>query len=355
MAASRLRDSLSELLDTAAPTNQRNYQDELLEELANDTDVEVPSIRTRAEADAWILYCHLLLRIEVHKELSLEQGDLVRRFGNDDDAIDEISSIDDEGRVWLRGRGGRLWPDQLEVVARASQDDDEAANARRIAANRRAASVTQMLTVARQHELEPFCPAEQATVDNLERLCDVIDSASDERPIQRYLDAHPQLLASVLSGSRRYVRSKVRLGGKYETDYMLAEVDSAGFGWIYVELETPSSPVILKSGEDLHDKARTGVSQIKNWREWIADNLELARRPIAEDGLGLAGIRPRDAGLVLVGRRQSLYDDPRNVRRQLREDARIYVRTYDWLIEAIGESLSSMGLPRGMSYYLSRY
>lgn len=355
VAAAWLRDGLSDALAMAAPSGQSDKQREWLEDLAHDTNVKVPKTRTRAEVEAWIQHCFLLLRIQAHQKLGLERGDLVRRFEDDDDAIDEVSSIDGKGRVWLRGRGGQRWPDQLEIVARASECDDEAVQARRIAANRRAASVTQMLTVARQQELDPFYPTEQATVKDLERLRDVIDSASDERPIQRYLDAHPQLLASILSGSRRYVRSKVRLGGKYETDYMLAEVDSAGFDWIYVELETPKSPVILKSGEDLHDKARTGVSQIKNWREWIADNLELARRPIAEDGLGLAGIRQRDAGLVLVGRRQSLYADPRNVRRQLREDARIYVRTYDWLIEAIGGSLSSTGLPRGMSYYLSRY
>ena len=153
--------------------------------------------------------------------------------------------------------GGRLWPDQLEVLARASQDDDEATRARRIAANRRATSVTEMMTRARQRELETSCPAEPATEDDLEGLCDVIDNAGDERPIQAFLDAHPQLLASVLSGPHRYVRSKVRMGGKYETDFMLADVDSVGFHWIYVELETPNSPVILKSGKDLHDKAQS--------------------------------------------------------------------------------------------------
>ena len=78
VAASRLRDSLSELLDTAASTNQNDYQDELLEELANDADVEVPKAsehRPRQTPGFCIAVC--CLRIEVHKELSLEQGDLV--------------------------------------------------------------------------------------------------------------------------------------------------------------------------------------------------------------------------------------------------------------------------------------
>lgn len=354
VADSKLRDRLSELLDTAAPSDPKPYQRDLLKRLADEADVAMPVTQTRAEADAWIWHCNLLLRIRAHEEHRLERGDLVRRFGDFDDAIGKVSSIDSEGRVWLQGRGLRLWPDQLEIVARARDDDDEAATARLIADNRRAASTIQQLTLARQSELEAYSPPEPATADDLKGLRAVIDSADCEEPIQRYLDDHPQLLASLLSGSHRYVRSQVQLGGKYVPDYMLAEVDSTGFRWIYVELETPNSPVILKNGKDLHDKARTGVNQIKHWQEWIASNLAMARQLQAEDGWGLPGIRQHDEGLVLVGRRQFLNNDPKNVRRQLREHTGIHVHTYDWLIKVIRESMSATGIPLGASYYLSR-
>jgi len=352
VAAAWLRDGLSEALGTAAPSGQSDMQRKYLEDLAHEAGVEVPKTRTRAEAGAWIQHCLLLVRIRVHKKLGLERGDLVRRLVGDGDAIDEVSSIDGKGRVWLRGRNGGLWPDQLEVVARAGQDDDDAADARRIAVNRRTASQTRMLTVARQRELGPFCPTEPATVDDLEGLRGIIDDASDERPIQEYLDAHPQLLASILQGPLRHVRSKVRLGAEYETDFMLADADSAGFHWIYVELETPKSPVLLKDGTALHNRARNGVAQIENWREWVAQNLAYADRPMAEKGLGLPGIRSQDQGLVLVGRRQTLRNDPANVRRRLLERTGIAVRTYDWLLTTIEWSMSRVGPPPGTSHVL---
>lgn len=352
VAAARLRDHLSKALGTAAPTEQSDRQREYLKDLANDANVEVPKICTLAEAGAWIQHCLLVVRIRAHNKHRLAQGDLVRRIVGDGDAIDEVSSIDGEGRVWLRGSGGRLWPDQLEVVARAGQDDATAADARRIAANRRTASGPRMLTVALQRELEPFCPPEPATVDDLEGLRDVIDDASEEQPIQEYLDAHPQLLASILQGPLRLVRPQVRLGIEYVTDYMLADADSTGFRWIYVELETPQSPVLLKNGTALHNKARTGVAQIQNWREWIGKNLAYADRSKAKKGLGLPGIRDHDQGLVLVGRRDTLRDDPAGVRRRLFEDSGIAVRTYDWLLTTIEWTMTTAGPPPGTSHVL---
>ena len=351
VAAAWLRDGLSDALGTKAPSDQSDKQRKYLEDLAHDANIKVPKTRTHAEVGAWIQHCLLLMRIQTHKRLCLERGDLVRHIAKGGDAIDEVSSIDGQGRVWLRGRAGRLWPDQLEVVFRAGQDD-EAADAHRIAANRRTASEARMLTVARQRELEPFCPTEPATTDDLEGLRGVIDAASKEEPIQEYLDAHPQLLASILRGPLRLVRPKVRLGDKYVTDYMLADADSTGFRWIYVELETPKSPVLLKDGTALHDKARTGVAQIQNWREWIGKNLAYADRPITEMGLGLPGIRDHDQGLVLVGRRETLRPDPASVRRRLLEDSGIAVRTYDWLLTTIEWSMSTAGPPPGTSHAL---
>lgn len=146
--------------------------------------------------------------------------------------------------------------------------------------------------------------------------------------------------------------SQARLGAEYVPDYLLADADSTGLNWIYVELETPRSPVLLNDGKALHSTARAGVTQIRNWREWVTQNLAYARQPKAENGLGLPGIRPGDGGLVLVGRRRSLIDDRASVRRRLSEESGIAVHTYDWLLEVIERSLSSMGPPPGASRLL---
>ena len=198
MAAARLRDHLSGTLGTAAPADQSERQREYLKNLARDANVKVPKICTQAGAGAWIQHCLLLVRIRAHNKHRLAQGDFVRRLVGDGDAIDEVSSIDGEGRVWLRAAAAGCGQTDLEVVARAGHADAIAADACRIAANRRTASEAKMLTVARRRELEPFCPTEPATVDDLEGLRGVIDGASDEQPIQECLDTRPQLLASIL-------------------------------------------------------------------------------------------------------------------------------------------------------------
>jgi hypothetical protein len=75
---------------------------------------------------------------------------------------------------------------------------------------------------------------------------------------------------------------------------------------------------------------RQGIKQSNQWRDWIQNNQDEARRARWDDRLGLSGIRPDATGLVLVGR-----GEPRteldNVR--LRETSKgIEVRTYDWLL-----------------------
>jgi hypothetical protein len=98
-----------------------------------------------------------------------------------------------------------------------------------------------------------------------------------------FIESCPQILAAILGGKSRFLLARRSLAGRYVPDFLISDTDSAGIRWLLVELETPDSSVTLSSRNDLDGNARKGVSQIKEWREWLQNNLGLARRPRREE------------------------------------------------------------------------
>ena len=110
---------------------------------------------------------------------------------------------------------------------------------------------------------------------------------------------------------------------------------SNGIRWILVELETPNSYVTLKTSNQFDRYARKGVEQVNDWRRWIGANLHQARLPAHENGIGLPDIGPRAEGVVLVGRREQLRPSAKAMRRELHDNERIWMQTYDRLVEQL--------------------
>ena len=61
---------------------------------------------------------------------------------------------------------------------------------------------------------------------------------------------------------------------------------------------------------------------------------EDARMP--EYGLGLTDISPSSKGMILIGRRKETDPATGELRRQMREDLQIEIRSYNYLLEAVG-------------------
>ncbi len=321
----------------------REYRQEFLAELAEEASHEIPGPESDEEAQSWIEYFYLRRRLEALRRLRLSKGDVVSR-GSSLDQFDAVASIGDNGIVYFTGGRSRAWPDQLTIVARSADVSPSGLKAHRTAANRASErSVTQIWSSAKAASLNDYACSEDVSQEDIDILRCVIDNAPDERPIQELLQSRPQILSSLVSGHYRYCIPQVRLGGKYVADFLLAYVDSAGIHWILVELETPDSSVTLANGNEFDQHARKGVSQIKEWREWLQENLDLARRLRQENGLGLPDIRPRDEGMVLVGRRDRLRLNAHKLRRQHLEDTRIRIQTYDGLLERLEGILKFQG------------
>ena len=342
VAAARMQSELaSRFGDTTRSVSQG--QQELLDTLAEEASQEAPRPESSDEAQSWIEYFFLGRRLKALCNLRLNKGDVVSRSSSEDE-LDEVASIGDNGVVHFTGGRSRAWPDLLTIVARFDDSSPKGERARRIAANLASEkSTTRYWSTAKQESLKNFRIPEGASHEDFVHLQDVIENADDERPIQDLLQRRPQLLGSLVRGPWRYCIPKPSLGGTFYPDFLLAEVDSNGVRWILVELETPNSSVRMSTVNDFEVHARRGVGQIKEWRQWLHDNLAYARQAKEHSGLGLHGIRAKPKGIVLVGRRCLLHPEARDLRSQLYEDSQIEMRTYDWLLEKLEGALQFDG------------
>jgi hypothetical protein len=354
VAAARLRRAYSAELCTEpvhpATYSQLDYLASLNTNRARDARVQAD----HTEAGAWIGFYLLKRRGDALKRLRLEAGDVVQIENSEGIRLEEVASVTDDGRIYFRGgHGAREWPDQVTVKSRVRDTSKRARAFQKVAANQASARSTSMgFSLAKQLELKDFRITSRPTPSDIEQLRTVIDRAKDEKPIQAFLESHPQILAALL-GRSPFVVPRPNFGGKRIPDFLIADVDSRGINWVLIELETPASPVTLR-GDLLLDKyARKGTSQVEEWRIWIQNNLDLARRSRREGGLGLVDISPRSKGLVLVGRRSRLHDNSSDVRRPISESQNIEVHTYDYLVERLERALSFSG-PSGLNRDLIR-
>lgn len=334
----RVRRALLTSRDGGEPSAE---QEAYIEALAGDSDTTPPKPCSFHEATIWINQLRLLRRASDLGRNKLQEGDLVRRSGSTSLPPAIVSSVGDDGRIYFKGGLGSAWPDQLTVLHRAAETSSAAEAARRTAENRASdRSVRASWSAAKHEELKRFAVRGDVHPDDIDELEGIIDTADNEQPIQEFLEKKPELLGLLLSGSDRYVLSRRDLG-KHIPDFMIADTDSIGITWWLIELETPTSSVLLRE-KDNHDEwekaARTGVKQIEHWREEIESDRGRARRSRREGGLGLFDIRPQSAGIVLVGRRHLMNrreDSPEVLRPRLIQESNIHVHTYDWLLDRL--------------------
>jgi hypothetical protein len=355
VAGARLRAALCAELGLLSPGPYSDYQRETLESFDTCVGLALTPLDS-GEASAWIDFLRLKKRAQALEELRLEAGDVVEVEGRNGGDVREVSSIGSSGRVHFTGSGGGgAWPDMLSVRCRKGDDTESARELKREAANQAALRArTGEWSASKEQELRAYKVSSALTSENITQLEAVIESATDEKPIQQFIETCPQVLTALLGGKSRFCLPRVSLGGKYTADFFIGDVDSLGIRWILVELESPESNVTLKTMNDLDEHARRGVSQVREWREWLQNNLDLARRSKRRDGLGLVDIRPGSEGLVLVGRRTRLLEKAESVRNAIREESGIRVHTYDWLVEQITGVLR-VGGPPGASPYILRH
>lgn len=187
---------------------------------------------------------------------------------------------------------------------------------------------------------------------DVERYQAVLDTATDERPLQRHLTKEPKLLAQILDGGHgRWVLPHKDLGGRFEPDFVIGHKWSGPtWEWILVELQTPvlkglrnrTGRLFLQNGR-MSEQLDEGLRQINEWRRWIAANPDTAKRPRAEMGLGLTNIEPNPRGILLIGREEDLTQGDAAVRKQLGDQHNVRIHSYDWLSREAWMRLRELG------------
>jgi Domain of unknown function (DUF4263) len=181
------------------------------------------------------------------------------------------------------------------------------------------------------------------TAEDVEAYREVLSTADDERPLQKHLALNPILLVQHMGGGHgRWVISQKRLGAEYIPDFVIAERSSSGFEWQFVELQSPRARLFVPSSGRQSEQLDEGLRQIAEWRRWLADNRDYARRPRACNGLGLVDASDRDPGLLIIGREAGLTELDRQRRRQLGDQLGVRIRTYDWLVREAEARLAAL-------------
>ncbi len=354
VAAARLREALSQDLHFGAlvSTRVRYDTEEYLADQWKEAKQKPPVIpTTQNEAEAWVEYLFLIKRRANLNRLRPHEGDIVANSGG---SYVEVSSIGENGRLYFKGGGGQgAWPDRVVLVARLRDKSTQASEARTRAQNT-ASRPSGSWSLAREEDLRAFQVTSVASHHEIEALEEVIDTATDERPIQEHLQKHPRLLCPLLQRTPRYVIPLKRLGSEFVPDFVIGDVDSMGIHWYLLELESPRAPVYLANEKSLSAQARKGVEQVTEWRKWLQDNIAYARQSRRENGLGLFDIRPDTRALVLVGRRSSNKTGTDAARLEARATSNVHIHTYDWLLDSIRGSSDFLGPSAMNSYALPR-
>jgi len=192
-----------------------------------------------------------------------------------------------------------------------------------------------MLKVLAVHDYDPwlekYVVERPVPISGLVRQFEqVLDTAKKEEDVQKFLTENPFILAEQLPHCH-YVVPKFRFGGQYVSDFLLPEMTSGGTFWVLVELEPPNATLVTASGQ-LADRVRVGVQQVKDWRDWLVNNRDMATRPRSKNGLGLSDIQGV-WGWVVVGRRTHVSPRFNQLRSQIQNDSGIKIMTYDRLLD----------------------
>jgi hypothetical protein len=139
------------------------------------------------------------------------------------------------------------------------------------------------------------------------------------------------MLVAELGMYCRWVLPRSSLAGKYVPDFLTARLYSSGLTWTLVELESPRAKLFTQDGRP-SKQLNKGLAQISDWRTWLMNNQDMARRPKSQDGLGLLGITSMATGLVIIGREEDRSEEDQRRLQQVVFNYRSNIRSYDWLV-----------------------
>jgi hypothetical protein len=165
------------------------------------------------------------------------------------------------------------------------------------------------------------------SLSNFTDLERILKDAKDERPLQTYLASTPVLLkALVPMVTDVWCFDRPSFGGELIPDFLLANRLSTGIEWTYVELESPNAKPLNNAGRP-SGMLTIALSQIRDWRIWLRENIAYARMH-----LGWEGIDAECNSVVVIGRR-SMIPAKHVLKYEALSQHNVTVMSYDRLVE----------------------
>lgn len=165
-------------------------------------------------------------------------------------------------------------------------------------------------------------------------LISVIENASNEEEIQKYIQSKPFILTTSISPAHhgQVCIPKPEFGNQLIPDFLIAGVDSGGFWWYGVELESPKHKMFTKNGEETRE-LKHAIRQIQDWRVWLKTNISYAR-----ETLGFVHIDADLPCFIIIGKRENeiLSESDLMERRQRVKNSDkqgLFLHHYEWLID----------------------
>lgn len=166
----------------------------------------------------------------------------------------------------------------------------------------------------------------------------ILNEATNEKPLQAFFTDHPYLLALAFPLHNCWMFPKPRLGGgTLIPDFLLCDLNSLGYHWTLIELESPTMEA-TNNNESISADTHHAVQQIRDYRRWVRDNA------LFEEKQRYRGLNADCDGFIVIGRR----DDRTALEQERLADFRrehIEIASYDRLLVLIKSHLQSLNRP----------
>jgi hypothetical protein len=136
--------------------------------------------------------------------------------------------------------------------------------------------------------------------------------------------------------------SKIKLGDQFVVDFAGFDKSSVGPEWYLIEIESPTCRMFTKAGRQSAKLTHT-IQQLSDWRTWVDENLESARR--------LMPYIDHPLGYIFMGRRNDLDQAEQTLLRRIIMENRLLFRIHslDRLLDWAKDVLSLMATNGSLS------
>lgn len=128
------------------------------------------------------------------------------------------------------------------------------------------------------------------------------------------------------------VVSKLRMGGDYETDFVVVEEGySDGTEYVLVEIESPHDRLFDSKGNP-SSKFNSALQQIRDWKRFIKSNSDFTRKYLPSVPLAYRTNKIKIRYRIVIGRRNISQEDLEK-RNQISENENVEIMSFDRLTE----------------------